>query len=107
VQRRKPTTVNLTLAALVDFYTRSGLGPPQARRLDLPQQAPRALDEKDSTRWLRTVERWLSPRDRVIALLRFYAGLRLSELVALDLLDIQLSGAAGGSPPGPPTPSST
>jgi site-specific recombinase XerD len=95
VLRRKPTTVNLTLAALVDFYTRNGLGPPEARRLDLPQQAPRALSEKDSTRWLRTVERWLNPRDRVIALLPFYAGLRLSEVVALDLPDIQLSARKG------------
>jgi len=33
VLRRKPTTVNLALAALVDFYTRLGLGPPEARRL--------------------------------------------------------------------------
>lgn len=29
---------------------------------------PRALGAKDTIRWLRTVERWLSPRDRVIAL---------------------------------------
>jgi site-specific recombinase XerC len=35
------------------------------------------------------------PRDRVIALLRFYAGLRLSELVAMDLADIQLSARKG------------
>jgi integrase/recombinase XerC len=95
VLRRKPTTVNLTLAALVDFYTRCGLGAPEVRRLDLPQQAPRALSNKDSTRWLRTVERWLNPRDRVIALLPFYAGLRLSELVALDLPDIKLSARKG------------
>jgi integrase/recombinase XerC len=95
VLRRKPTTVNLALAALVDFYTRLGLGPPEARRLDLPKQAPRALSDKDSTRWLRTVERWLNPRDRVIALLPFYAGLRLSELIALDLPDIKLSARKG------------
>jgi hypothetical protein len=93
--RRKPATINTILAALADFYTRAGLGPPSAQRLDLPQRAPRALDARDTTRWLRAVERWLSPRDRVIALLPFYAGLRLGETVALDLADVQLSARKG------------
>ena len=60
------------------------------------QRAPRALDAKDTTRWLRTVERWLSLRDRIIALLPFYAGLRLGETVAaLDLADVQLPARKG------------
>lgn len=86
VAGRKPSTINVILAAIADFYTRRGLGAPDVRRLDLPQVAPRALDV---TRWLRTVERWLNPRDRVIALIPFHAGLRLGEVVALD--DIRLS----------------
>ena len=93
--RRQPATINTILAALADFYTRTGLGPPDAKRLDLPQRAPRALDARDTTRWLRAVERWLSPRDRVIALMPFYAGLRLGETVALDLADVQLSARKG------------
>ena len=60
------------------------------RRLDLPQAASCALDPRDVTRWLRAVERWVSPRDRV-ALIPFYAGLRLGEVIALDLDDIRLS----------------
>src|SRR3954471_11203703 len=43
VARRKPATVNTTLAAIADFYTRTGRGTPNVRRLELPQQAPRAL----------------------------------------------------------------
>jgi site-specific recombinase XerD len=95
VAKRKPATINATLAALGDFYTRSGLGTPNAARLDLPKRAPRGLDARDSVRWLRTVERWLSPRDRVVALLPYYAGLRLGEVVALDLDDVQLSARKG------------
>jgi site-specific recombinase XerC len=53
------------------------------------------LDARDVTRWLRTVERWLNPRDRVLALIPFYAGLRLGEVVALDLDDIRLSARKG------------
>ncbi|KAB1922543.1 tyrosine-type recombinase/integrase [Micromonospora sp. ALFpr18c] len=95
VAKRKPSTINTTLAALGDFYIRLGLGIPNAARLDLPKRAPRALDSRDSLRWLRTVERWLSPRDRVVALLPYYAGLRLGEVVALDLDDVQLSARKG------------
>jgi site-specific recombinase XerD len=95
VARRKPATINTTLAAISDFYTRTGRGTPQVRRLELPQQAPRALDTKTSIQWLRSVERWLNPRDRVLALLPFYAGLRLGEAITLDLADVQLSARKG------------
>jgi integrase/recombinase XerC len=40
VAGRKPAIINAILAALADFCTRPGLGPPGARRLDLPQRAP-------------------------------------------------------------------
>jgi site-specific recombinase XerD len=93
--KRAPATINTVLAALGDFYTRAGLGAPDVRRLDLPQRAPRALNGRDSTRWLRTVERWLNPRDRVLALIPFYAGLRIGEVVALDLDDIRVSARKG------------
>ncbi|MFI6333131.1 tyrosine-type recombinase/integrase [Micromonospora chersina] len=95
VAGRKPSTINVILAAIADFYARRGLGAPDVRRLDLPQAAPRALDTRDVTRWLRTVERSLNPRDRVLALIPFYAGLRLGEVVALNLDDIRLSARKG------------
>ena len=93
--KRAPSTINTVLASLADFYTRHGLGPPVAQRLDLPKRAPRALKKKDTTRWLRTVERWLNPRDRVLALIPFYAGLRIGEAVHLDCDDIQLTARKG------------
>jgi site-specific recombinase XerD len=95
VAHRKPSTINTVLAAIRDFHTRTGRGAPDVARLELPGRGPRALDAKDATRWLRTVERWLSCRDRVLALLPFYAGLRLGEVVALDLDDIHLSARKG------------
>jgi site-specific recombinase XerD len=95
VAHRKPTTINTALAGITDFYTRRGLGAPDARRLDLPQLAPQALGGRDTVRWLRAVERWLNPRDRVLALLPLYAGLRIGEAVALNLEDIALSARKG------------
>jgi integrase len=69
----------------------------------LPMGEPEAVqhegladpETKASTQWLRSVERWLNPRDRVLALLPFYAGLRLGEAIALDLADVQLSARKG------------
>jgi hypothetical protein len=44
VGKKEPATVNAVLAALDHFYRWRGLGPPNARRQDLPQLAPRALE---------------------------------------------------------------
>jgi len=95
VTKRAPATINNTLAAIDDFYTRRGLGPATADRLDLPTQAPRALEAKAALRWLRAIQDHPAPRDRVLALLPFYAGLRVAEAVGLDLGDVRLSARKG------------
>lgn len=95
VALRKPATINTVLAAIADFYSRRGMPAPDVKRLDLPQQAPRALGDRDIKRWLRTIERWPSARDRVLAQIPFYAGLRIGEVVALNTDDIVLSAPKG------------
>ena len=64
-------------------------------RDDLPRQAPRALEEKARIRWLRAVEQVTSPRDRCIALIPYYAGARISEVVRLDVGDVRRSARKG------------
>src|SRR5664279_4070014 len=82
VAKAAPTTINNHLAALDDFHTRRGLGTAAARREDLPRRsAPKALSNRDALRWLRTVEKDPNTRDTVIALLPYYAGLRIGEVV--------------------------
>lgn len=95
VAKRAPRTINTALAAIDDFYTRRGLGLAAADRLDLPAQVPRALDAKTALRWVRAIATRPSPRDRVLALLPIYAGLRVSETVALDTDDVRLSARKG------------
>lgn len=90
VLRRRPATINLALAAINDFAVRRGLGAPAVARLSLPPTAPRALSPAENLRWLREVER-RPTRDRVLAYLGRYAGLRIGERVALDIGDIALS----------------
>jgi integrase/recombinase XerC len=95
VAKHAPRTINTALAAIDDFYTRRGVGPACADRLDLPTQAPRALDTKTALRWLRAIQTRPAPRDRALALLPLYAGLRVSETVALDTDDVRLSARKG------------
>src|SRR4051812_35341074 len=94
VERWKPASVNLALAALDSFYTQLELGRPVVRREDLPASAPRALAEEQQRRLLRMAER-ASARDRAIVVTLLYTGLRLAELVALDVDDVRVSARKG------------
>jgi site-specific recombinase XerD len=95
VHHAKPTSVNLALAAIDHFYRFLELPAPRVAREDLPTQAPRALEPPEQKRFLRAVERSSSVRDRAIALLLFYTGLRIGECAALTLDDVRLSSRKG------------
>lgn len=91
----KPSSVNLTLAALDHFYRFLGAGQPKVRREELPQQAPRALEPTEQRDFLRAVERCPSARDRALVRLLFFTGLRLGEVAALKLDDVAISARKG------------
>lgn len=95
VRKASPATVNNALAAVDDFYRRRGLGAAKAARVDLPAVAPRALDARAQIRYLRAVAARPSPRDQALALVPFYAGVRIAECVALDIDDVALSARKG------------
>ena len=88
VERWKPASVNLALAALDSFYTQLGLGRPIVRREELLKAAPRAISEAEQRRLLLIAER-AKARDRAIVVVLLYTGLRLAELVALDVEDVR------------------
>lgn len=96
VQQIKPASVNLAIASLDHFYIHyQQLGRPRVKREPLPQQAPRALDSEEQKRFLRAVDRHPYSRDKAIASLLFYTGLRISECVALNRENIALSERKG------------
>ena len=95
VLKRSPATVNNMLAAVDDFYIRRGLGPASAARIEIPAGAPRALDHRAQLRYLRAVQARPSPRDRALGFVPFYAGARISEIVALDVDDVARSARKG------------
>jgi site-specific recombinase XerD len=94
-KRWAPASVNQALAAIDNFYRSMVVGRPEVLREELAQLAPRSLDEADQRRFLRIVEASPSPRDRAMATVFFYGGLRLSELAALDVADVEMSARRG------------
>lgn len=94
MERWKPASVNLALAALDSFYAQLGLGRPIVRREELAKSAPRAITEEQQRRLLRIAEP-APARDRSIVVLLLYTGLRLAEVVALDVDDVKMSARKG------------
>jgi len=61
-------------------------------REDLPQEAPRALTKEEQKRFLRAVVACRRSKDRAVALLLFYTGIRISECAALNEHDVSVAG---------------
>ena len=91
----KPSSVNQALASIDNFYRSLSMSRPEVPREDLAQVAPRALDEDEQRRFLRAVQVTPAARDRAIALLFFYTGVRLAELTDLDDVDVAVSARRG------------
>jgi integrase/recombinase XerC len=94
-RRLAPSSVNQALAAIDSFYRSRAVGRPEVDREQPTQVAPRALDEDEQRALLRTVERCPSPRDRAIATMFLYTGLRLSELAGLEVDDVAVTARKG------------
>lgn len=93
--KSSPQTVNAYLTAIDSFYLFLGLGKVKAKREDLPALAPQALTPKEQKDFLRAVEDCKSVRDKAIAILLFYSGMRIGECAALNEDDIALSERKG------------
>jgi integrase/recombinase XerC len=93
-RRWAPSSVNLALAAIDHFNRFLGVGPAAVARERPAQAAPRALSEDEQRALLRATEA-RPPRDRAIIVVLLHTGLRLSELVALDVDDVRLSARKG------------
>lgn len=93
---RKPATVNAALTALDHFYDHLRLGAAAGvREIRRAEAVSRVLDDGEQARFLAAVESHGSVRDRAIAYALFFTGIRVGELVALDLADVRLRPRSG------------
>lgn len=94
-EHKAPASVNTALSAFNDFGERVlGLPPLHVSYESLPQRSPRALDAADQRRLLLALQD-AKARDRAIVLLGLLAGLRVSEISALNATDVALSAKLG------------
>lgn len=91
VRGARPTTVNAALTALDHFYRHLRLGPAATDREELPASVRRALPADQVQALLATVDAHGSPRDRAITYTLLFTGVRVAELVGLDMSDLHLA----------------
>ncbi len=101
VANYKPATINRRLSTLRAYFgwaLEEDLveeSPVRVRNVEEPQPAPRSLDEKTYHRLLREVHKHGNKRDGAIIQLLRHTGLRLGELCALTLVDVEMSQRRG------------
>jgi integrase/recombinase XerC len=88
----KPATLNSYLSAIDNFYGFLEIGKSKVKRDEMPQEAPQALSAREQKKFLRAVELTKRVKDRAIATLLFYTGMRLSECTDLELGDVFIVG---------------
>jgi site-specific recombinase XerD len=101
-ERRMPSTVNRRLAALRKFFTWAkathriqDLPTDAVKGVDASPRAPKALEKRELDRLIRAVEKESKKRDLAIVLTLRHTGLRVSELCALRLGDVDLGERKG------------
>lgn len=87
-----PATVNGNLTAIDHFFQFLGAQASKVDREDLPQEAPRALGKAEQQAFLRAVAACRRSKDRAVALLFFYSGVRIAECASLNVDDISVIG---------------
>jgi len=101
VREFKPATVNRKMAAIrkwLDVARRQGLIdrlPEFPKGVARQKLAPRALERKEQNALIRAVERSGNARDEAIVKTLLFCGLRVSELVNLNLHDVELGEKSG------------
>ncbi len=88
----KPATINSYLSAIDNFYAFLDLGKLKIDRNELSPQTPSVLSAAQQRKFLKAIETTRRPKDRAIAALLFYLGLKLTECAQLQISDLRLSG---------------
>lgn len=87
-----PASVNANLTAIDHFFQFLGATSTKIDREELPQESPRALSKKEQQNFLRAVSGCRRSKDRAVALLLFYSGIRISECANLNVDDVSVIG---------------
>lgn len=101
IRGKKPSTINRRLAAIKKWLSwaqdtgQISRFPRVPKRVKQEKLAPRALSRKEQNALLRAVERGGSVRDRALVYLLLFCGLRVGELVGLEVEDLEIKERSG------------
>lgn len=102
IEQRKPATLNRRLAALRKFFLWAKakgfvreLPTEQVKGVTSSPRAPRWIEKREVDRLIRTVERHGTGRDQAILLTLRHTGIRVSELCAIRVGDLETSERKG------------
>lgn len=101
MRNMKPSTVNRRLAAIRKWLSwaqdtgQIGRLPRLPRRVRQEKLAPRALSRKEQNALLRAVERYGSTRDKALVYVLLFCGIRVGELVTLQVEDLEIKQRMG------------
>lgn len=101
VRHLAPATVNRRMAAIRSWLKwcqeRGEIEslPRWPKRVAEIEQAPKALTKREQDRFVRAVDRGMSPRDMALVGLMLYAGLRVGEAIRLKAGNINISERKG------------
>lgn len=84
----EPTSINNSLTAIDHFCQFLGMEPSRVRRERAMSMNPRTLTSEEQERFLVAVENRRSARDKAMAFLFFYGGVRPGECASLDVQDL-------------------
>lgn len=93
-RKMAPKTVQLDMTALQSFFSWRGQGRPDVKQVRIPKAEPRCLSGDETRAVLRAAER-RGRRDLALVHTTLRTGVRLAELTALDLDDIELHARSG------------
>lgn len=90
-----PNSVNNSLTAIEHMLGFLGIEVPKANRESWPKLAPRALTAAEQEQFLKAATQCKSSKDRALALLLLYTGIKLGECAALNVEDVYVSAHTG------------
>ncbi|MBZ0189636.1 MAG: tyrosine-type recombinase/integrase [Candidatus Obscuribacterales bacterium] len=88
-------SINNSLTAIEDLFNFLGIDPGSIERESWPKSTPKFLLPEEQERFVDTIFKTKSTKDRAIALLLLYTGIKIGECVSLDVDDIYITAHTG------------
>ncbi len=95
VEESSQNTVNNVITAVEKYVEFLGADMPRMTRESWPKSTPRPLSDDEERRFVEAIYRHRSAKDRAIAFILLYTGIKIGECVGLNMDDVLLAADTG------------